>query len=70
MSEESDFEIGGRLKARRLRAINPPKATTLNEHVRTERTERRRRAADQLHPDEIYHELEIEKQLRGSVTPD
>jgi hypothetical protein len=70
MPDKSDFEIGGRLKARRLRAIQPPNTTTFNERVRTERTERRRRADDQLKHDEIYDELEIEKQLRGEITSD
>lgn len=70
MSKESDFNIGGRLKARRLRVIHPPKTTTLNEHVRTERTERRRYAHDQLQPGETYEELVIEKQLRGEIASD
>jgi hypothetical protein len=70
MTHESDFEIGGRLKARRLHAIRPPNATTLTERVRTERTERRRNASDQLQHGETYDELELEKQLRGEVTSD
>jgi hypothetical protein len=70
MSENADFEIGGRLKARRLRAIRPPVTTTLNDSVRTDRTERRRQAADQLQHDETYDELEIEKRLRGKIASD
>lgn len=70
MSEKADFEIGGRLKARRLRAIRPPITTTLNDRVRTERTERRRHAADQLQREETYDEVEIEKRLRGEITSD
>jgi hypothetical protein len=70
MRDESDFELGGRLKARRLRAIQPPNATTFDEGVRTERSEQRRHAADRLRHDEIYAELEIEKQLRGEIASD
>jgi hypothetical protein len=70
MRDESDFEIGGRLKAGRLCAIQPPSAGTLTERVRIKRTERRRQAPDQLQRDEIYDELEIEKQLRGEITSD
>jgi hypothetical protein len=70
MRGESDFEIGGRLKARRLRAIQPPNATTFNERVRTERNERRRHAADQIQQGKIYDALEIEKHLRGEITSD
>jgi hypothetical protein len=68
LGKESDFEISGRLKARRLRATQPPNTTTHNEHVRTELTERRRNAADRLKHDKTYDELEIEKQLRGEIT--
>jgi hypothetical protein len=70
MREESDFEIGGRLTARRLRATQPPNTTTRNENVRTERTERRRNAPDQLKHDETYDELAIEKRLRGEINSD
>jgi hypothetical protein len=70
MSDEPDFEIGGRLKARRLRAVHPPRPTTFDERVRTERTERRRHVDDQLQPDETYDEPEIEKQVRGEITSD
>jgi hypothetical protein len=70
MRDESDFEIGGRLKARRLRAMRLPNTTTFNERVRIELTERRRNAADQLEHEETYDELEIEKRLRGEIASD
>jgi hypothetical protein len=37
MREESDFEISGWLKARRLRATHTPKATTIEEGVLLDR---------------------------------
>jgi hypothetical protein len=67
MNEETDFEIGGRLRARRLRAVHPPRTTTDEERVRTERTDRRRHVDQELQPDKTYEELEIEKQLRGEI---
>jgi hypothetical protein len=70
MNGDSDFEIGGRLKARRLQASYPPKATTLDERVRTERTERRRRAGEELQSGQIYEELEIEKHLDARIGSD
>jgi hypothetical protein len=70
MSEQTDFEIGGRLRADRLRAVHPPKTTTHQERVQTERTERRRHADEQLQPFGIYEELEIEIQLLGQIMSD
>lgn len=67
MSDASDFEIGGRLRARRLHASHPPETTTVEEHVRVERQEHRHRAAGPLAPDETYEGVEIEKRLRGAV---
>jgi hypothetical protein len=69
MGDNPDFEIGGRFRARRLRASSPPRATTLGERVRIEQTERRR-PEDQLQPDETYRALEIEKHLRGEIMSD
>jgi hypothetical protein len=70
MNEESDFEIGGRLKGRRLRAVRPPKTTTVGERVRIDRSERRRHVDGQLGPAETYEDVEIEKQLRAQITAD
>jgi hypothetical protein len=70
MSEQTDFEIRGRLRADRLRAVHPPKTTTDEERVQTERTERRRHADEQLQPHGIYEKLEIEIQLLGQIISD
>jgi hypothetical protein len=70
MGDNPDFEIGGRFRARRLRASSPPRAITLGEHVRIEQTERRRPEDHQVQPDETYRALEIEKHLRGEIMSD
>lgn len=70
MSEQTDFEICGWLRADRLRAVHPPKTTTDEECVQTERTERRRHADEQLEPYGIYEELEIEIRLLGQIISD
>lgn len=70
MSDEADFEIGGRLQARRLRATRPPETTTIEENVRAERQERRHGLEGRFEPDETYDDVEIEKQVRGKIKPD
>jgi hypothetical protein len=50
--------------------MQPPITRTLNERVRTERTERRRHATDQLQHGETYDEPEIEKRLRAEIMSD
>jgi hypothetical protein len=67
MREEIDFEMCGRLKARRLRAAHPPKATTIEEHVRLERRERRRHVDRELRADRTYEEVEFERGLHGKI---
>jgi hypothetical protein len=70
MREESDFEISGRLRARRLRAAHPPKATTIEEHVRVQRVERRRHVGPELRAHRTYKEVELERGLHGMIEPD
>jgi hypothetical protein len=68
MSNKSDFEIGGRLRARRLLAARPPDTMTMEEHVRVERQERWRRLKGPLASGETYENVEIEKWLRGAIS--
>jgi len=70
MREESDFEISGRLKARRLRATHPPKVTTIEEGVPLERRERRRQVDQELRADRTYEEVEVERGLHGKIALD
>lgn len=67
MPHESDIEIGGRLRAQRLRAASPPKTRTIAEGVRVERQERRNRLEGVLAAGETYEDVEIENGLRGTV---
>jgi hypothetical protein len=69
MSAESDFEIGGRLRARRLRAALPPETITIEENVRAERNEHRRGLEGRFEPGETYDDVEIEKQVQGKIKP-
>jgi hypothetical protein len=59
MSSKSDFEIGGRLRARRLLAARPPDTMTIEEHVRVERKERWHRLVGPLASGETYEDVEI-----------
>jgi hypothetical protein len=68
MSNKTDFEIGGRLRARRLHAAHPPDIVTIEEHVRVERQERRSRLERPLASGETYEDVELEKRMRGAIT--
>lgn len=69
MSDETDFEIVGRLQARSLRATRPPETTTIEENVRTERKELRHGLEGSCEPGETYGDVEIEKQVHGKIKP-
>jgi hypothetical protein len=69
MREESDFEISGWLKARRLRATHLPKATTIEEGVLLDRREGRRHVDQELRPGRTYEEVEFERELNGNIAP-
>jgi hypothetical protein len=64
---KSDFEIGGRLRARRIHAARPPETATIEEHARVELEERRGRLEGSLASGETYEDVEIEKWLRGVI---
>jgi hypothetical protein len=68
MSNKSDFEIGGRLRAQSLHAACPPDALTIEEHVRLEREECWHELEGPLASGETYENVEIEKLLRGAIT--
>jgi hypothetical protein len=68
MSDKSDFEIGGRLRARSLHAASPPDTLTIEEHVRVEREECWHELEGPLASGETYEDVEIEKLLRGAIT--
>jgi hypothetical protein len=68
MSNKSDFEVGGRLRARSLHAARPPDTMTIQEHVRVEREERWHKLEGPLVSGETYEDVEIEKLLRGAIT--
>jgi hypothetical protein len=69
MSDETDFEIAGRLQAERLRATRPPETTTIEENVRTARKELRHGLEGSFEPGKTYDDVEIEKQVHGKITP-
>jgi hypothetical protein len=68
MCEDVDFEIGGWLRARRLRVEKPPRTTTTSEHVQLERRHQRRGLERELQPDGTYEDIEIENSSRGKIT--
>jgi hypothetical protein len=67
MSNKSDFEIGGRLRAR-THAARPPDTMTIQEHVRVERKESWHKLEGPLASGETHEDVEIEKLLRGAIT--
>jgi hypothetical protein len=70
MPGNADFEVSGRLRARRLRAHEPPRTTTTSEHVRIEHRDQRQGYDAELEPDGTYVDIEIEKQIRGEIATD
>jgi hypothetical protein len=70
MPGSADFEVSGRLRARRLRATQPPRTTTTSEHVRIEHRDQRQGHDTELEPDGTYEDIEIEKRLRGEIATD
>jgi hypothetical protein len=65
----SDFELGGRFHARRLRTVEPLEPTTEEENVSVVRDERRSGAPGRLEPGATYDDIEIEKRLRAQTPP-
>jgi hypothetical protein len=70
MRRNTDFEVSGWLRARRLRANEPPRTTTTSEHVQIEHSDQRHGYDGELQPDGTYEDIEIEKRIRGEIPTD
>ena len=67
MPEDVDFQISGCVRARRLRAKKPPRATTTSDRVQVEHRDQRHGHEQELEPDATYEDIAIEKRVRGEI---
>jgi hypothetical protein len=63
-----DFEISAGLRARKLKSLTPPKATTRGEAVNLARAEERTGLPTPIEPGEDYEDVNVEKKVVGRTT--